>query len=146
MALLKPKRPWYSAGLAFECTACGKCCAGPEEGYVWVNREEIATLAGQLGLAEAEFERRYTRKVRGRISLIEAPNADCIFLAPAEDGQRRCRVYALRPAQCRTWPWWRQNLETPMDWALAGTRCPGVNRGPLHDLDHITRELAKNHH
>ena len=34
------EKPWYASGLAFECTQCGDCCSGPEEGYVWVTPEE----------------------------------------------------------------------------------------------------------
>ena len=38
------RQPWYAGGLAFECTQCGQCCAGPNEGYVWVNDAEVARL------------------------------------------------------------------------------------------------------
>lgn len=125
--------PWYVAGLAFECLACGRCCAGPEEGYVWATDEEIAAMAEHLRLAESTFRKRYVRRVGKRQSLIEKkPSKDCIFLA---DG--RCDIYEVRPTQCRTWPFWSSNLETPEDWSLAGLRCPGINRGSLVSLDEI---------
>ncbi len=70
--------PWFHDGLKFTCTGCGDCCTG-EPGYVWVNKAEIAALAGALGVDVAEFERRYVRKVGIRKSLIEWGNGDCIF-------------------------------------------------------------------
>ncbi len=143
MALPKKiTRTWYADGLAFECLECGGCCSGPEEGYVWITREECVTAAKSLDLTPREFHERYCRRVGGRISLIEQPNADCIFLLPDESGVKHCAVYTVRPSQCRTWPFWRANLTRPGDWALAGTRCPGINRGSLHDLEHIEQRKA----
>ena len=55
-------KPWYHAGLKFQCCQCGDCCTGAP-GYVWVNKEEIEKLASLLNLEIAEFERRYVRQV-----------------------------------------------------------------------------------
>lgn len=137
---MSKKTSWYVGGLAFECTECGRCCGGPDEGYVWITDEEIAAAATHLGMEEADFRRRYTRKVGGRISLIEQENLDCVFLRDGKDGKRGCLIYAVRPRQCRTWPFWPDNLRSPGDWSLAGLRCPGVNRGPLHDVAHIEEQ------
>jgi len=136
--------PWYAAGLAFECSQCGRCCAGPNEGYVWVEDAEIAAIAESLALPVEEVRRRYVRRVNGRLCLIERPdNHDCIFLsADAGDGKPRgCQVYAVRPLQCRTWPFWAGNLDSPDDWARAATRCPGVNRGQKFTLQQIHERL-----
>ncbi|MFW6146288.1 MAG: YkgJ family cysteine cluster protein [Planctomycetota bacterium] len=143
MSLIMPKRPWYANGLAFECTGCGNCCSGPGEGYVWVTPEEIAAIAEHLGMTVGAVEDAYTRRIGRRVSLIEAPNKDCIFLGPPDDdGVRRCRIYDLRPTQCRTWPFWPSNLRSPGAWASAQARCPGINRGELHSLDHIEDEKS----
>ena len=56
------KKPWYSEGLRFECTQCGACCSG-EPGYVWVNDEEIAAMAEEMGLEVDAFEGKFVRKV-----------------------------------------------------------------------------------
>jgi len=138
------KKPWYVSGLAFECQQCGRCCEGPEEGYVWVTREEIAAIAAHLHLPKEQFRNRYARRVATRYSLIERKdNRDCIFLETGPDGQHRCRIYTVRPTQCRTWPFWAANLRTPDAWAEAGLRCPGINRGRLVPFDEIeARRLA----
>lgn len=133
-------RPWYAGGLAFECNGCGRCCAGPDPGYVWISATEIAGAAERLGVTIREFRKRYTRRLGLRVSLIEKGNADCIFLEESLDGRRMCAIYDVRPTQCRTWPFWRHNLTSSRAWAMAGQRCPGVNRGSLHPLEHIERE------
>ena len=138
MKFFRNSEPWYAAGLAFECTGCGACCAGPGEGYVWVTPKEIVDIAAKLQISEAEMRRKYVRKVGRNFSLVERKdNNDCIFLVPDGKGGRKCKVYDVRPVQCRTWPFWPSNLASPDDWAYAGLRCPGMNRGPLHDINEI---------
>ena len=124
--------PWYREGLAFECTRCGNCCTGAP-GYVWVDAEEIALLAGSLGMTPDEFGRAYVRQVGGEYSLIEKPNGDCVFWSRTQG----CTVYKARPTQCRTWPFWDDNIATPEDWKRTGEGCPGVDRGPIYSIEAI---------
>jgi uncharacterized protein len=136
----RPAPPWYAAGLAFECAACGRCCAGPNEGYVWVSDREIAALAEFLSTSAEEVRRRYVRRVNGHDSLVErGDNHDCVFLLPAAAGAatRGCLIYAARPLQCRTWPFWPTNLSSPESWSRAAQRCPGVNRGRRYSAEEI---------
>ena len=132
------RRPWYADGLAFECQQCGRCCAGPEEGYVWLTEEEMAAIADHLQITKEQMRSRYARKVGRRYSLVEREgNRDCVFLERDQDGCRGCRIYPVRPTQCRTWPFWTTNLVSPDMWAEAGRRCPGINRGVPIDYDEI---------
>jgi len=126
-------QPWYRQGLSFQCTGCGSCCAG-EPGYVWVNQGEIEALAGAVGLKPAEFEEAFVRPVGRRKSLVEQPNGDCVLF---DRLARRCKVYAVRPRQCRTWPFWESNLRTPEDWEQTCRHCPGSGRGPTVILEEI---------
>lgn len=127
--------PWFVAGLAFECVECGRCCAGPEEGYVWATDEEIIAMAKYLKLSEKAFRKQYVRKVGRRQSLVEnRPGRDCVFLS---DG--RCRIYPARPTQCRTWPFWESNIDSPESWSRAAQRCPGINRGSVFSPEEILR-------
>ncbi len=138
MKIFTKKPPWYAAGLAFECVGCGRCCAGPHEGYVWVSGDRIAEIAGYLGISVPEMREKYVRKVHGRYSLIEqAGNNDCVFLINNGAGRRKCAIYPVRPTQCRTWPFWKSNLRSPHAWASAGERCLGINRGNLIPYDEI---------
>ncbi|RMF38998.1 MAG: YkgJ family cysteine cluster protein [Planctomycetota bacterium] len=124
---------WYRDGLRFECTQCGACCSG-EPGYVWVDAQEIEHLARHMNLAVDEFRRRFVRRVGGRYSLVEYPDGDCIFLDSETKG---CMVYAARPKQCRTWPFWPSNLKTVRDWEETCQACPGAGKGKLYSLEEI---------
>ena len=123
--------PWYAGGLAFTCTGCGSCCRG--EGYVWMTAPEIAAVAEFLGVSTEDFGRRYLRRVGRSLSLVEKPNHDCVFW----DGG--CTVYPVRPNQCRTFPFWAENIETPGAWEAVVHQCPGAGVGRRYDLVEITR-------
>ena len=62
------------------------------------------------------------------------------FLARDEAGLSKCLIYPVRPTQCRTWPFWPANLQSVESWCLAALRCPGINRGTLHEFDEIRRK------
>jgi Fe-S-cluster containining protein len=128
--------PWYQDGLRFTCTRCGHCCIG-EPGYVWVTDEELQNIARFRGETPAEVRGLYTRwSDRGRI-LREKANGDCVFY----DRTEGCTVYPVRPAQCRTWPFWESNLQTPEDWEETCKVCPGSGQGELIPVEEITRRL-----
>ena len=125
--------PWYEDGLRFECSRCGNCCHGAP-GVVWVDAGEVEALARRLDLDEAEFRRRYTYRLsEGGRSLTEAEDYACVFY----DDQHGCTVYEDRPRQCRTWPFWSNNLASPATWEIEARDCPGMNQGPRHDLIRI---------
>ncbi len=125
--------PWYEDGLQFECTQCGDCCTGAP-GAVWVTDQELTAIAAELGKPLGEVRLLHTKTMGGRWSLRDYPNGDCVFLDPQS---RRCRVYAARPMQCRTWPFWPSNIETKDSWKRTCDRCPGSGTGDLHSLEVI---------
>ncbi|MFC1739460.1 YkgJ family cysteine cluster protein [Planctomycetota bacterium] len=135
----KNKIPWYGAGLHFECQKCGRCCSGPEEGYIWVTKREIELIADFLKISVAELRRKYLKRVGFRSTIIEQPDTkDCIFLQQIE-GRKRCSVYPVRPSQCRNWPFWPGNLKSTADWNGAAQKCPGVNHGRLYTCEDIEK-------
>ncbi|MCU0712205.1 MAG: YkgJ family cysteine cluster protein [Pirellula sp.] len=136
------KLPWYSEGLSFECTQCGNCCSGPQTGFVWVTEEEIVQLAKAIGMENdlEEFERKFTRRVGIRVSLVEYSDGDCIFLDPT---LRNCTVYQARPSQCRTWPFWASNVKSPKTWERTASNCPGCNHGTLYSIQEIDERMDR---
>lgn len=133
------EEPWYKDGLRFKCTGCGDCCTG-SPGYVWVTNDEIAAIAAHLEMDVKTFEVSFVKKVGVRKTLAEMPgNYDCVFL---DSETRKCRVYSVRPRQCRTWPFWDSNLRTPDAWAETCRVCPGSGKGQLYQLEQIQEQAA----
>ena len=127
---------WYQDGLRFTCTRCGHCCTG-EPGFVWVEDEDLKAIAQQRGESLEEVKALYTRwTTRGR-TLREKSNGDCIFY----DRTQGCTIYAARPPQCRSWPFWDSNVETPEAWQRTCDVCPGSGQGELISVEEITRRL-----
>jgi len=120
---MSKESPWYKDGLRFQCTECGKCCTG-QPGYVWVSEEEMQKIADHLQISLKDFKCRYTRLKGGRYALLELPKRDhdCIFLK-----DNKCSIYPVRPKQCRTFPWWKDNLKSPEAWKRAAVECEGIN-------------------
>ncbi len=131
--------PWYQDGLCFSCSQCGDCCTG-SPGVVWVTDDEIAEIARASGKTVGEVRLFHTRIVGGRVSLREYPNGDCTFFDPES---RRCTVYEARPVQCRTWPFWKSNVESPAAWERVKHECPGAGRGDFVSLEEIERRAAE---
>ncbi len=134
---------WYADGLDFTCTQCGNCCTGGP-GFVWISENEIQRLADFLHLDVLSTLKKYARRVGGRVTLKEKLNHgshDCIFLDEIDAvrfdpragheiryRKRICKIYDVRPLQCRTWPFWPENLQSHEAWQLAARRCHGMNR------------------
>lgn len=128
--------PWYRDGLRFSCTRCGNCCTGAP-GFVWITPAELTALAEALRQPEEQVRAQLTRVVRGRRSLRERPNGDCVFW----DRQAGCTVYEARPMQCRTWPFWDSTTATRADWDRTCHDCPGAGHGEWHSAAEVTRRI-----
>ena len=137
LKLVNEEKPWYSEGLHFECTACGQLCTG-RPGYVWVDENEIGQIATFLNMPQDKFTRRYLRKVHQRYSLVEySKSYDCVFLK-----DKKCSIYPVRPRQCKTFPWWIANLNSPAAWEESAKHCEGIQlKAPLVPFDEIQAQL-----
>lgn len=132
---------WYKEGLRFKCTQCGKCCTG-SPGYVWITDEDIQEMARFLNISPQEFVETYTRQAYGRLALLEKSiSYDCIFLK----NKKECQLYGARPKQCRKFPWWPGNLDSPKNWEEAAQGCEGINHpdAPLISFEHIEEQRCK---
>jgi uncharacterized protein len=133
---------WYRDGLQFECTQCGNCCTGPE-GVVWITEEEARAIAAHLNVDLETFYRDHARPVGEGWSLNERETPfgnDCAFLdRDTIPGKAVCGIYHLRPSQCRTWPFWPENLTSRRTWETVKRRtpCPGMNHGPIIPIERI---------
>lgn len=136
--MTKVDKNLYRDGIRFECTGCGECCkARHGYGFIYVTLEERRRLAKHLKLTTQAFTRRHCEKTDGFFHLRE-PSNDCQFL----DGER-CRVYQARPQQCRTWPFWPENMNA-RTWRTEVERdCPGVGAGRLYTAEEIEGYLSE---
>lgn len=130
---------WYVAGLHFQCTQCGGCCSGPDEGFIWLTKHEMKLIADFLKMDVSDFKKEYLERFGARYSIIEHPKTkDCIFLE-MKDGQKKCKIYNVRPNQCRTWPFWTSNLKSIDTWNSAAQTCPGINKDKEYSIDDIEK-------
>lgn len=107
------------------CETCaGNCCIG-ESGYIWVTQTEMKSMAEHLNMEEEAFINDYLLKIRYRFTLKELPyegGFGCIFF---DRTQKMCRIYEVRPSQCRTFPFW-DYFKDNIDEVVA--ECPGIIR------------------
>ena len=129
------ERPWYAEGLRFACRPdCGRCCTRHGEyDYVYLERDDVARLAAHFEMPVAQFRKLRTRRDDGH-TILRMNGPACPFLEGS-----RCSVYDARPAQCRTFPFWPENLKTRARWEELADFCPGVGAGDTLPL-HVIRE------
>ncbi len=113
---------WYEKGVKFGCTKCGKCCTG-SPGYVWLTESDIEILSQHFKMDVKDFCKKYTRRVNGRISLLEDPHTyDCILLK-----NNQCTAYTARPKQCSQFPFWKSVMRSAKTWQEAKEMCEGID-------------------
>ena len=128
---------FYLTGLRFECQGDGKCCVTRGEyGYVYLSFNDRKRLAAHFGVSLSVFNQKYVIKEDGWYRL-RYEGRDCPFLI-----RTRCSVYEARPWQCRTWPFWSENMN-PAVWEEIAAYCPGIGKGRLYSAEEISRILTR---
>ncbi len=136
------KEPWYAGGIQFECQGSGNCCQSRGEyGYVYLTEKDVKAAAKALGLKPHQFiEKHCQTDEDGYLCLKDSAGGspDCIFL----EGHR-CGIYAGRPVQCRTWPFWPEVMGAKA-WnkAVVGF-CPGVGKGRRYTREEIDTIISE---
>ncbi len=130
-----PGSCWYAGGLRFECQGSSRCCRArkAEETFVFLDRNDRRRLARHLGLATLAFTRDYCDETEG-LHHLRGPGQDCEFLQGG-----RCSVYEARPRQCRTWPFWRENMVERVWREEVTPFCAGVGQGRRYTREEIDR-------
>jgi len=117
------KEGYPYAFLPDACMSCGgRCCTG-ESGYIYVNKTEQERIASFLEISIAELQDEYLYKSGYKFSIKEEKNGEsyeCIFYDRQHNG---CQIYAARPLQCRTFPFW-EYFKTRVDELK--NECPGI--------------------
>jgi len=121
--------------LRFECQAgCTICCEQP--GFVYLTEEDLGNIAKYLGMTASDFERRYVYRTKHLIRLRVPRQQQCPFL-----GGGGCSIHAVKPVQCRMFPFWPELVEDKREWKSTAKWCPGIGKGELVQIE-TARELA----
>jgi len=129
---------FYKEGIRFECQGDGKCCVTRGRyGYVYLSFSDRRRLATHFSMSTTEFTAMFTNKVDGLYEL-NYHGKDCPFLQ-----NNRCQVYEARPWQCRTWPFWPENMNSTVWEKEVISWCPGAGKGRLYTAEEIEDILAK---
>ena len=88
-------------------------------GIVRVGESEISRIAAYLGMDEREFIARETEVAPDRQGLVlrNTPEDACVWL----DGGNRCRIHAVKPDKCRSFPFEWRNRDSE-------SVCPALGR------------------
>jgi uncharacterized protein len=133
-------QPFYEqALLRFTCTRCGKCCSKKGDYHVYLTSREAERIRRNLKLSYNWFRRRYLRHLKdGGLVLAQGEAGGCIFL----DSMGRCRVYRARPAQCSTYPFWPEIVNSKAAWHREALHCEGINRGNVVCVSRIRKAVS----
>lgn len=132
------KKKFYDDGLRFECQGSGKCCTSRGAyGYVYLTLKDRKRFAAHFGLTTTQFTKEHCENTEGYLHL-KNPERNCGFL----EG-KRCGVYEARPEQCRTWPFWPENMGAKGWTKEVAAYCPGIGKGRIHTKEEIEEQLKR---
>ncbi|MFW6134386.1 MAG: YkgJ family cysteine cluster protein [Elusimicrobiota bacterium] len=100
----------------FKCLKCGNCCR--TEGYVFISETEAENIADHIG----ENYKTFTKKYHRRIRLSGGYDKKCIFL----NQDNKCSIYKVRPKQCRSFPFWLENIKNNKNLLNLKNICNGL--------------------
>lgn len=124
-------RPYFfDQGIQFECRRCGRCCCGAP-GVIRVTMRNILRIAAYLSKTPAEIVETCVYSYEMNYSIREREDGSCLFY---DSG---CRIYPVRPLQCRTFPFWFNNLRSEKRWERIKAECPGIGIGTFYSKEQI---------
>ncbi len=131
---------FHKTSLRFECNQCGACCCGGKDYYIAVTTVDMQNICQHLNIGMNWLKRRYVEHLDDQLSSIRiADSGRCVFLGK----DMRCRIYPVRPVQCRTYPWWPELLASKKAWNDEAHRCEGMNVGKPVPVSRIITSLKK---
>ena len=109
----------YEKGIKFQCQGSANCCVSRGSyGFVFLSKNDLSKIAKFFKISLIDFKKKYCQTTEGFIHLKEVrENGDCIFL-----DNKRCSIYKARPTQCRTWPFWAENMNSKKKTIIIGKK------------------------
>jgi Fe-S-cluster containining protein len=127
---------FFDAGIRFQCRRCGACCTG-DPGIIRISNPEILMLADFLKMTASDLTRIHLRPITSGFSIAEEADGRCRFY------DQGCRIYPVRPLQCRTYPFWFNLMRASRQWEKAMKECPGIGNGTLYPRERILDIVSK---
>ena len=114
---------WEKEPLRFKCQSnCFKCCAKP--GIVYFDQAAIKSAAKIIKISTERFKKDFLKLDDGQWVHEVENGKPCSFLTP-----QGCAIHHGKPLQCRTYPFWQENMSSKSMWKLVGAFCPGIDIG-----------------
>jgi Fe-S-cluster containining protein len=135
MSGFQDRRYFFDDGLRFECQRCGACCGGAP-GLVWADAAEAEAIDRFWRLGSGESAEAFLIPHGEGFGIRERPDGRCWFY------DQGCRIYPLRPMQCRIYPFWVANLRSLRRWQEASRQCPGIGKGRRYGREEILASVA----
>ena len=128
----------YSKGMRFQCQKSSNCCVSRGSyGFVYLSKKDILRLSKYTDLSIKDFIKLYCEKTYGFVHFKERrKNSECQFLE-----KKRCSIYKSRPTQCRTWPFWSENMKTKIWNEEIQSFCPGIGKGKIIQQSQIEKNI-----
>ena len=128
----------FEKGIKFKCQGSANCCISRgNHGYVFLSQKDLLRLSIYFKVTKKYFKKKFCQTTDDYLHLKEIKkNGECIFL-----NKKKCSVYSARPTQCRTWPFWPENMNSKIWNKEILNFCPGIGKGKLFNKKKITKLL-----
>ena len=95
---------------------------------MYLSKIDVQMLSKYFKLSLKVFKKKYCQITDGFIHLAEKEElkGNCVFLK-----DKMCTVYKSRPSQCRTWPFWNENMNSKVWNKDISVNCTGVGKEKL---------------
>ena len=130
----------FLKGIRFQCQGSSNCCVSRGSyGFVYLSKKDLIKIAKYLNVSINLFKKKYCEYSDGYLHLKEINvNGNCQFLE-----NKKCSIYTARPMQCRTWPFWKENMNTKKWNKELINFCPGIGKGKLISSSMIQKIINK---
>ncbi len=107
----------------FKCTRCGRCCHYGKNEYVKITKREYSIIGKYLNVSPEAMLKQYA-KIVGKDILLRRKNYKCILLV-----HNACSIQSVKPVQCKTWPYWKENYHKLKFKRHVMVKCKGIMKG-----------------
>ena len=131
---------FFKKGINFKCQGSSNCCVSRGSyGYVYLSKKDLIKIAKYLNVSINLFKKKYCEYSDGYLHLKEIyVNGNCQFLE-----NKKCSIYTARPMQCRTWPFWKENMNIKKWNEELINFCPGIGKGRLISASMIQKKINR---